>query len=122
MLVSLCRYAGIYSPDAYTRLILEALRGNQAAFVRSDELLAAWKIFSPLLAEIEAKHKEHKESNGASDIGKYKPLVYPYGSRGPDEAETFIKDAGMVRAGGYVWAPPVIPPAHPVAESANRTV
>eukprot|EP00186_Timspurckia_oligopyrenoides_P005049 CAMPEP_0182441528 /NCGR_PEP_ID=MMETSP1172-20130603/504_1 /TAXON_ID=708627 /ORGANISM="Timspurckia oligopyrenoides, Strain CCMP3278" /LENGTH=472 /DNA_ID=CAMNT_0024635877 /DNA_START=34 /DNA_END=1449 /DNA_ORIENTATION=- len=29
-------------PDAYTRLILEVLRGNQAAFVREDELRNAW--------------------------------------------------------------------------------
>lgn len=29
------------SPDAYTRLVLEVLRGKQATFVRSDELLEA---------------------------------------------------------------------------------
>jgi glucose-6-phosphate 1-dehydrogenase len=92
------RYGDIYSPDAYTRLILEALRGNQAAFVRSDELMAAWKIFSPLLTEIDAKSKDQKE---------YQPIIYPYGSRGPDEAETFIRETGMARSKGYVWSPDV---------------
>jgi glucose-6-phosphate 1-dehydrogenase len=29
------------------------LRGDHNLFVRDDELLAAWKIFSPLLHELE---------------------------------------------------------------------
>lgn len=68
--------------------------------------MAAWKIFSPLLTEIDAKTKEIKESNGVVDGGKYKPIIYPYGSRGPDAAEQFIKATGMSRQKGYVWAPP----------------
>ena len=48
------RYPSAYSPDAYTRLILEVLRGNQATFVRSDELLSSWEIFTPLLEAIES--------------------------------------------------------------------
>lgn len=99
------RYKGIYNPDAYTRLILEALRGNQAAFVRSDELMAAWKIFSPLLTELDEKFKL-AQMNVHIDA-KYKPAVYPYGSRGPNEAENFIKSTGMVRSEGYKWKPPV---------------
>jgi glucose-6-phosphate 1-dehydrogenase len=35
---------GVYSPDAYTRLLLDTLRGKQSAFVRGDELLEAWKV------------------------------------------------------------------------------
>ena len=27
------RYKGVFSPDAYTRLILDAMKGSQAAFV-----------------------------------------------------------------------------------------
>ena len=34
----------VYSPDAYTRLILDTLRGRQSAFVRADELLESWKV------------------------------------------------------------------------------
>merc|ERR1712100_418481 len=47
------RFQGIYNPDAYTRLILEALRGNQENFVRSDELLNSWKLFTPLLEHMD---------------------------------------------------------------------
>jgi len=37
------RFAEAYNPDAYTRLLLETLRGKQATFVRSDELLESWR-------------------------------------------------------------------------------
>lgn len=107
MFCSRDRYQGIYNPDAYTRLILEALRGNQAPFVRSDELMAAWKIFSPLLTEIEEKAEAIAKGRPVAD--KYKPIVYPYGSRGPDEAEAFIKSTGMARTVGYKWSPPEEP-------------
>eukprot|EP00168_Porphyra_purpurea_P007457 TRINITY_DN1940_c0_g1_i13.p1 TRINITY_DN1940_c0_g1~~TRINITY_DN1940_c0_g1_i13.p1 ORF type:complete len:244 (-),score=50.43 TRINITY_DN1940_c0_g1_i13:50-730(-) len=46
------------SPSAYTRLILDCLRGKQASFVRDDELRAAWKIFTPLLHDIDAGKKQ----------------------------------------------------------------
>ena len=45
-------------PDAYTRLILDVLRDNSSAFVRNDELEAAWKIFTPLLHLLESPEKE----------------------------------------------------------------
>eukprot|EP00505_MAST-04D_sp_SCG-Rhode-Island_P005085 Stramenopile-MAST_4_protein_5085 len=64
-------------PDAYTRLILDVLRGQQSAFVRNDELQAAWAIFTPVLHALE-------RSNGP------KPVPYEYGSRGPSEADAFL--------------------------------
>ena len=66
--------------------------------------MAAWKIFSPLLTDIEEKAGAIKE--GRPVANKYKPVVYPYGSRGPDEAEAFIKSTGMARTVGYTWSPP----------------
>ncbi|XP_071698587.1 glucose-6-phosphate 1-dehydrogenase, chloroplastic-like isoform X2 [Rutidosis leptorrhynchoides] len=56
-------------PDAYERLLLDAIEGERRLFIRSDELDAAWSIFTPLLKELEAK--------------KIAPELYPYGSRGP---------------------------------------
>lgn len=56
-------------PDAYERLLLDAIEGERRLFIRSDELDAAWAIFSPLLKEVEEK--------------KIAPEMYPYGSRGP---------------------------------------
>ncbi|KAI1294763.1 Glucose-6-phosphate 1-dehydrogenase [Halotydeus destructor] len=44
------RYKDLRLPDAYERLVLEVLSGNQTHFLRKDELLEAWRIFTPLLA------------------------------------------------------------------------
>uniref|UniRef100_A0A7I4A9I3 Glucose-6-phosphate 1-dehydrogenase n=1 Tax=Physcomitrium patens TaxID=3218 RepID=A0A7I4A9I3_PHYPA len=65
-------YAARYDkeiPDAYERLILDAIEGERRLFIRSDELDAAWSLFTPLLKELE--------------IRKVSPELYPYGSRGP---------------------------------------
>lgn len=35
-------------PDAYERLILDALNGDSSLFVREDELAASWRIFTPV--------------------------------------------------------------------------
>ncbi|KAL5700028.1 hypothetical protein ACHQM5_025531 [Ranunculus cassubicifolius] len=56
-------------PDAYERLLLDAIEGERRLFIRSDELDAAWGLFSPVLKELEEK--------------KIAPELYPYGSRGP---------------------------------------
>ncbi|XP_031264746.1 glucose-6-phosphate 1-dehydrogenase, chloroplastic-like isoform X1 [Pistacia vera] len=57
------------SPDAYERLVLDAIEGERRSFIRSDELDAAWEIFTPLLKELEKK--------------KIAPELYTYGSSGP---------------------------------------
>ncbi|KAF8018396.1 hypothetical protein BT93_H3322 [Corymbia citriodora subsp. variegata] len=65
-------YAARYSkeiPDAYERLLLDAIEGERRLFIRSDELDAAWAIFTPVLKEIDEKN--------------IVPESYPYGSRGP---------------------------------------
>ncbi|XP_057530121.1 glucose-6-phosphate 1-dehydrogenase, chloroplastic-like [Amaranthus tricolor] len=65
-------YAARYAkeiPDAYERLLLDAIEGERRLFIRSDELDAAWALFTPLLKELEQK--------------KVNPEYYPYGSRGP---------------------------------------
>ncbi|PSS13697.1 Glucose-6-phosphate 1-dehydrogenase [Actinidia chinensis var. chinensis] len=65
-------YAARYSkeiPDAYERLLLDAIEGERRLFIRSDELDAAWALFTPLLKELEEK--------------KIIPEYYPYGSRSP---------------------------------------
>ncbi|XP_010929559.1 glucose-6-phosphate 1-dehydrogenase 3, chloroplastic isoform X1 [Elaeis guineensis] len=56
-------------PDAYERLLLDAIEGERRLFIRSDELDSAWELFTPLLKELEEK--------------KVAPELYPYGSRGP---------------------------------------
>lgn len=78
-----------YRPEAYTRLLLDAVQGNQAAFVRGDELEMAWRIFSPVLEEIEKKQE--------------KPLAYKFGSRGPPEADQRIASLGYKFDPSYKW-------------------
>ncbi|KAG2551316.1 glucose-6-phosphate 1-dehydrogenase, chloroplastic-like isoform X3 [Panicum virgatum] len=56
-------------PDAYERLLLDAVEGEHRLFIRSDELDAAWAIFTPVLRELEDR--------------RVAPELYPYGSRGP---------------------------------------
>lgn len=78
------------NPDAYTRLILDVLRGKHAAFVRDDELRRAWEIFTPLLRKIEKEN--------------IRPIIYKQGTRGPKESDDFIaKVAGYVRNEDYVF-------------------
>jgi glucose-6-phosphate 1-dehydrogenase len=39
----------VRSPDAYERLILDVIRGNQTLFMRRDEIEAAWAWIDPIL-------------------------------------------------------------------------
>ena len=57
----------IPNPDAYTRLIVDVLRGRHEAFVRDDELRRAWEIFTPVLKQIEQ--------------GTVRPIIYKQGTR-----------------------------------------
>jgi len=78
------------NPDAYTRLILDVLRGRSAAFVREDELRRSWEIFTPLLHQIEREG--------------IRPIIYKKGSRGPAEAGAFIESkSGYIRNADYVF-------------------
>ena len=37
------------SPEAYERLILDAMRGDATLFTRNDEVEAQWRIIDPIL-------------------------------------------------------------------------
>ena len=50
------RYAGVNIPEAYERLLLDAVqKGDQQHFVRRDESEAAWRVFDPLLSNIDSE-------------------------------------------------------------------
>lgn len=78
------RYSQLRIPDAYESLILDILRGDQANFVRDDELTEAWRIFTPVLHQIQNLHIQ--------------PELYPAGSRGPTAADEKIAQAGYCRS------------------------
>jgi glucose-6-phosphate 1-dehydrogenase len=59
-------------PDAYERLIMDVIRGNQTLFMRGDEVEAAWAWTDPIIAGW----------SGREDV----PLPYDAGSAGPEDA------------------------------------
>jgi glucose-6-phosphate 1-dehydrogenase len=58
--------------DAYERLIMDVIRGNQTLFMRGDEVEAAWAWTDPLIHGWEARN----------DV----PKIYDAGSVGPEDA------------------------------------
>jgi glucose-6-phosphate 1-dehydrogenase len=74
-------FSDSYVADAYERMFLNAARGEQALFVGDKELVEAWRIFTPLLHEI--------------DTTKPKPVLYPFGSRVPPGMDEFAERYGI---------------------------
>jgi glucose-6-phosphate 1-dehydrogenase len=72
------------SPEAYERLILDAMRGDATLFTRHDEVEAQWRIIDPIL---------ESWSKGEP------PLVeYPAGSAGPAQADELLEPGHKWRA------------------------
>jgi glucose-6-phosphate 1-dehydrogenase len=72
------------SPEAYERLITDAMRGDATLFTRDDEVEAQWTICDPVLAGWEA------------DDG---PVPrYEAGTAGPEEAERLLRPGERWRA------------------------
>jgi glucose-6-phosphate 1-dehydrogenase len=67
------------SPEAYERLILDAMRGDATLFTRNDEIEALWGIIDPILT---AWHEDT-----SSPIPQY-----PSGSAGPEEANRLLQE------------------------------
>jgi glucose-6-phosphate 1-dehydrogenase len=72
------------SPEAYERLLMDAMRGDATLFTRDDEVEAQWRIIDPIL-------------KGWSSIPGPIPQ-YPAGSDGPAEADTLMSDGRRWRA------------------------
>ncbi|MGH2927639.1 MAG: glucose-6-phosphate dehydrogenase, partial [Solirubrobacteraceae bacterium] len=71
------------SPEAYERLILDAMRGDATLFTRNDEIEALWGVIDPIL--------EAWEGDRSSTIPQYDA-----GSAGPREADALLQP-------GHVW-------------------
>ena len=72
------------SPEAYERLILDAMRGDATLFTRNDEIEALWGIIDPILT---AWHDDTE-----SPIPQYVA-----GSAGPAEANVLFDGRGSWR-------------------------
>lgn len=71
----------VQAPDAYERLILDAMLGDSTLFTRSDEVEASWALISPVT--------ERWTAGGGSFIEQYRA-----GTWGPKEADDFISADG----------------------------
>jgi glucose-6-phosphate 1-dehydrogenase len=71
------------SPEAYERLILDAMRGDQLLFTRNDEIEALWGIVDPIL--------ESWKQDTTTPMARYEA-----GSAGPAEADALL-------APGHRW-------------------
>ena len=68
-------------PEAYERLLLDALRGDSTLFTRSDEVESAWGYLEPVLEAWQGRDPP--------------PLhFYEAGSWGPPEADRLLRDTG----------------------------
>ncbi len=74
-------YPDVKLPEAYERLLLDAINGDAALFMRSDELERAWEIIDPLIAATERPDAPQ-------------PQEYPVGSLGPACADAFLAGEG----------------------------
>ena len=68
-------------PEAYQRLLLDALAGDATLFTRSDSIEAAWNLLDPIL--------QGWETQAAPRL-----LVYPVDSWGPGEADQLLARDG----------------------------
>lgn len=77
-------YRGVFptdSPDAYERLLLDCMAGDQMLFSRGDWIELSWELLMPLL--------DHWKKTPAPCFPNY-----PSGSFGPKEADELIKKDG----------------------------
>ena len=71
---------GVRNPDAYERLLMDVMRGDQTLFMRRDELAAAWRWIDPIRAAWTASREA--------------PKSYIAGSWGPSAAVALIERDG----------------------------
>ena len=74
-------FGGQEIPDAYERLLLDALNGDASLFIRSDEIEQSWSIMDPLIA-------------GLAGPSSRFPEVYDPGTEGPFAADDFLARDG----------------------------
>lgn len=86
-------------PDAYERLILDAIHGDATLFTRSDAIEAAWRLIDPLITGLE------------TDPHAPPLATYPRGTWGPPEADA------LLARDGRRWHLACIHPDEPTSET-----
>ena len=77
------------TPEAYERLLLDALIGDPTLFIRSDEVEQSWRIVDPIIQQW---------ADGSGRV----PL-YEAGSWGPPDADRLLSEDGRT------WRNPIAP-------------
>jgi glucose-6-phosphate 1-dehydrogenase len=77
---------GLGAPEAYERLLLDAMRGDATLFTRADEAEAQWHYVDPILRAWQSGHVPLRS--------------YPAGSWGPAEA------LALPQREGFTWSAP----------------
>ena len=78
-------------PEAYQTLLLDVIDGDQTLFVRSDEVEAAWRLFTPVLE------------------GGFRVHEYASGTWGPREADALLERDGEQWTVLPSGRPPAVP-------------
>jgi glucose-6-phosphate 1-dehydrogenase len=84
------RYAttfGSNTPEAFERLVLDAMIGDGTLFIRGDETEASWQLCTPILEAWDAAGREGMDA-------------YPAGSWGPPSADA------LLAKNNHVWRQP----------------
>lgn len=71
---------GSYSPEAYERLLLDAMLGDSTLFIRRDEVEESWRVIDSI---------ENAWTSGAVPLS-----FYPAGSWGPEAADDMLERSG----------------------------
>jgi glucose-6-phosphate 1-dehydrogenase len=74
---------GAYTPEAYERLLLEAMAGDATLFIRRDEVETAWQIVDEIRRTWEGKPLSNRE-------------FYAAGTWGPAAADDLLAQSGRV--------------------------
>jgi len=74
---------GVEMPDAYQRLLLDCMAGDQTLFTRFDGIEVSWQLLMPVLEAWESSPD--------------KPFEYPAGS------ESFPQANALMEADGRQW-------------------
>jgi glucose-6-phosphate 1-dehydrogenase len=80
---------GAYTPEAYERLLLEAIAGDATLFIRRDEVETAWQIVDSIRAGWEGKALTNRE-------------FYSAGTWGPIAADDLLAQLG------HTWHEPLV--------------
>lgn len=76
------QFFGVSPPEAYERLICDCMSGDSTLFTRSDEVMASWKLLSPVL--------DYWQGSTPLDFPNY-----PAGTWGPADADALLNRKGL---------------------------